>query len=177
MARRTRQAGFTLVEALIAMSVLMIGAVGVLGLQQVGLKMNADARTMTRATAIAQDLVAQMQSWDFATDPRLQNNVTSNDADFADGAGAFEGAVSSGMYDHEESELEGAGAPNTWLGTPSATVTGLGFKRYWNVAAVDLDENGVLSALRVAAIVRWEWNGIGRRIVLITVLRNPAATN
>jgi prepilin-type N-terminal cleavage/methylation domain-containing protein len=177
MASPPRQAGFTLVETVVAMSVLVIGAVGLISLHTVGARMNSDARVMTRATALAQDLVTQMQSWDFVNDPRLANTVTTNDADFADGAGAFEGAVTSGMYDHEESELESQGAPYTWLGTPTATAQLLGFKRYWNVAEVDYDDNGALNARRIAVIVRWGVDGGGRRIVLVTALRNPSNTN
>jgi type II secretory pathway pseudopilin PulG len=177
MASPARQVGFTLVETVVAMSVLVIGAVGLISLHTVGARMNADARVMTRATALAQDLVSQMQSWDFVNDPRLANTVTTNDADFADSAGAFERAVTSDMYDHEESELEGAGAPYTWLGTPTASAQLMGFKRYWNVAEVDYDDNGGLNAKRVAVIVRWGVDGGGRRIVLVTALRNPSNTN
>jgi len=175
MARRP--SGFTLVEVMIAMVVLLVGAVGLIGLHRYGVQTNADARVMTRATALAQDLVSQMQFWDYTNDPRLVNTQTGNDADFADGAGLFQGAVGSFVYDHQESELESQNAPYTWLGTPTATAQALGFTRYWNIAEVDLDDNGVNGAKRVAVIVRWERNGAARRIVMVTVLRNPASTN
>jgi Prokaryotic N-terminal methylation motif len=175
MARPNRASGVTLIEAMVAMSVLVVGSLGLLGLHRVGVIMNADARVMTRATAIAQDLVSQMALWDYVHDPRLVNMDTSNDSDFADSSGSFETATF--KYDHAEGELETQGNPYTWLGMPTATVQGLGFTRYWNVAEVDFDANGALNAKRVAVIVRWERNGVARRIVLITALRNPAITN
>ena len=177
MARTPRPSGVTLVEVMVAMAVLMVGAVGLAALHRIGVRTNADARVMTRAAAIGQDLITQLQSWDFTNDPRLRNTNTGNDADFADSSGSFEQPVGSFVFDHQESELESQSSPYTWLGVPSATVQGLGFARYWNVAEVDHDPSGTLDARRVAVIVRWERNGVGRRIVLVTVLRNPAGAN
>jgi Tfp pilus assembly protein PilV len=175
MASPRRATGATLIEAMVAMTVLLVGSMGLLGLHRAGLSMNADARVMTRATALAEDLVSQIQMWDYLSDPRLRDTTASNNADFADSAGAFEQA--SFTFDHQESELESQASPSTWNGVPTATAQALGFTRYWNVADVDLDANGALNAKRVAVIVRWMRNGSPRRIVLITVLRNPANTN
>jgi len=174
MARRSLARGFTLIEAMMAMAVLLIGTLGLISLHSMGVRMNADARVMTRATVIAQDLANQMQGWAYATDARLANANPSNDADFADTAFAFQSkdAVSTTDYDHEESELE----PNGWSGIASATVQTLGFTRYWNVAEVDFDQNGVLQGKRVAVIVRWGEVGRWRRIVLVTYLQDPQIT-
>ena len=171
MARRAPARGFTLIEAMVAMAVLLIGTLGLISLHTVGVRMNADARVMTQATDIAQDLVSQMQGWPYATDPRLVNANTSNDADFADTAFAFQSldVLTAANYDHEEGELE----PNGWNGIPTATVQALGFTRYWNIAEMDYDQNGVLQGKRVAVIVRWGEVGRWRRIVLVTYLQNP----
>jgi hypothetical protein len=179
MARQARPAGFTILEVVAAMGVLLIGAVGLASLHTMGARMNADGRVVGRATVIATDLVTHMQKWSFV-DPRLQNTHTANDAQFNDPNGDFENdstAITSDLYDHEESELEAQAAPYVWVGIPSAEVQAQGFKRYWNVAEVDYDENGFLSAKRIAVIVRWEKNGVGRRIVLVTALGNPSSTN
>jgi len=174
MARNARAGGFTILEVVAAMGVLMVGAVGLAGLHAVGARMNADGRIIGRATVIATDLVTHMQSWNFATDPRLQDTQTGNDDVFNDPNGDFEKDVTSTMYDHQESELESQGAPFTWVGIPSAEVQAQGFTRYWNVAEKDFDENGVLTARRIAVIVRWEKNGLARRIVVVTALGNPS---
>ena len=62
--------GFTLLETVIAMSVLLIGAMGMLGLHTQGLRMEGDARRITRATAIAQGLMGAISLWPWG-DPRL----------------------------------------------------------------------------------------------------------
>ena len=170
-----RNAGFSLIEAMIAMGVLLVAGVGLLTLHGVGVRLTTDGRVMTRATAVAQDLMDQMQLWDFANDPRLVNVTTSNDSDITDSTDSFEQPVGSFTFDHQESELETQGATYPWLGVSSAKARSFGLTRYWNVAEVDYDPSGVLNAKRVAVIVRWEKDGIGRRIVFVTVLRNPAA--
>ncbi|HVO19474.1 MAG TPA: prepilin-type N-terminal cleavage/methylation domain-containing protein [Anaeromyxobacter sp.] len=179
MARLSRARGFTLLEVMVAMVVLLIGSLGVLSVQAYGVRMNEDGRVMTRATELAQDLIAQMQTWDYNNDARLLNVNAANDGSIAsplysDPDGQFEGTVTSAMYDHEESELEAS--PLGWNGVPSASLP-TGFTRYWNIAELDYDANGALLGRRVAAIVRWDRNGLGRRIVVTTFLPNPAATN
>ncbi len=173
MAKLGRPTGFTLLECMIAMAIMLIGSLGLLSLHSMGLQMNADARVMTRATALAQDLIAQMQTWDYANDPRLRNTNTSNDAKYADPDGAFEGTISSTLYDHQETELDGG----TWLGVPTATAGQLGFTRYWNISEQDTDANGVVVGRRIAVIVRWERKGVGRRIVVVAFLKDPQVTN
>jgi len=64
-----------------------------------------------------------------------------------------------------------------WLGVSSAAATELGFTRYWNIAEVDYDQNGVLNGRRVAAIVRWQKDNVARRVVLIGYVPNPSNTN
>lgn len=170
-----RASGFTLIEVMVAMVVLVVGALGLLAMQNYGIQTNADARVLTRATALAQDLASQMQMWDYANDPRLANGNKTNDADPFDHAGAFQqDVVDTTAFDHQESELETSGAAYPWFGTPTATAQGLGFTRYWNIAEDPADANG---AKRVAVIVRWANHGAARRIVLVTVLRNPQSNN
>jgi hypothetical protein len=131
--------------------------------------MNGDALRMTRATAIAQDLLNQISTWPY-NDARLANANTANDADVGDTAFAFEGATP--PFDHGEADL-GAG----WLGIPTADLQGGGYERYWNVATLASDDtngNGVPDAMRIAVIVRWPWGNGWRRIVLMAVKANPA---
>ena len=184
MADRKRASGVTLIEAMVAMAILVIGTVGFVGLHRAGAAMNGEARIVTRATALAQDLVDQMQLWDFTNDPRLVNTTTTNDPVFNDPQGCLERPQAAWSScspdptpDHQESELESQAAPYTWLGVKSATAGQLGFTRYWSVAEVDRDANGALNAKRVAVIVRWQWNGLWRRVVLVTALQNPSNTN
>lgn len=172
MARRA-QAGFTLVEAMAAMAVLIIGSLGLLSLHKLSLQLNDDARITTRATALAEDLVAQMRNWDYAKDPRLQDKQTANDANFAENDDEFDKTdLDDKAYDHAEPDLKVA---------PFAGATALppGFSRYLIIAELpaDLDGNGVLTGRRVAVIVRWVKDGRARHVRLTTFIPNPQATN
>ncbi len=172
MSARSASRGFTIIEAMCAMAVLFVGVAGVASLQTMGSRMNGDARVMTRASAIGQDLVEQIHSWDYFNDPRLENVNTGNDADFADGEAAFEGPLSATLYDHAEAELEAS----PWYGIPTADVEALGFERYWNVAPYLDPETGSELGLKVAVIVRWDRGGAPRRIVFTTYVRDPGVT-
>jgi hypothetical protein len=164
--------------------VMLIGAVGVAGLNTMGVRLDGDGRRMTRATAIAEDLAQQIALWPY-TDARLSNPVTTaNDDDIGDVQFALERTNSvAGLVDHAEADLTAGGA--LWYGIPTADVVANGFERYWNVSFNDpgnpttlLDSNGNLTAdgMRIAVIVRWR-NTVGwRRIVVLTTKVNPADT-
>jgi type II secretory pathway pseudopilin PulG len=169
----TPERGTTLLEGMIAMAVLMIGAMGAISAQKIGVQTNADARRLTRASAVAQDLVDQIALWPYG-DPRLQNANPANDADLGDTAQAFENPAP--PADHGEADL-GAG----FAGLSTAEIQdGFRFERFWNVAYVDdADGDGVPDAARIAVIVRWPVGGIGanqrfRRIVAFSTKHNPA---
>jgi Tfp pilus assembly protein PilV len=174
---RTRR-GSTLLEAIIAMGVVMMGAMGLMGLNNQGMKYLGDGRRITRATAIAQDLANQISLWPY-TDARLANANASNDDDIGDTAGNLEASgPASAFVDHGEADL---GA--TWLGIPAADLAANGFERYWNVssndpgapgALLDANANGVADGLRVAIIVRWPQGSGWRSIVMYVTKINPA---
>jgi type II secretory pathway pseudopilin PulG len=175
-----RAGGFTLIEAMAAMAVLMIGAVGITSLESMGPRMNSDARMMTRATAVARDLVSQIQMWDYATETATGGRLTGNSPDFADTADAFEtqDSVSSPSPSHSESDLGSGGG---WLGIPTADIQGpsvVPVERYWNVAPYNDPTTGKQVGVNVGVIVRWNRGGPGawRRIVLTTFVRDPSAS-
>jgi len=62
LALHNRQAGFSLIEVLVASLVLSIGLVGVAGLQAVSLKNNQSAYMRSQASALAYDLADRMRS-------------------------------------------------------------------------------------------------------------------
>ena len=178
--RTAKPRGLTLIEAMAAMGVMLIGGLGLLSLNAQGQKMNGDALRMTRATAIAQDLASQISLWDYG-DARLANASTTNDADVGDAAFAFE-QPGAPPADHGEADLTLGGA--AWLVIPSADVQAGGYERYWNVGfpagaaggfADDSNANGVPDAMRIAVVVRWPTGGGAfRRVVLVAVKPNPA---
>lgn len=172
MHTRKAERGTTLLEAMMATGVLLIGAMGAISAHKFGLQTNADARKLTRASAIAQDLVDQIALWPWG-DPRLANTVTSNDADLGDTASAFESDPP--PADHGEADLTAGGA--AFAGVSQAEIQdGTRFERFWNVALRDdVDGDGVFDLARIAVVVRWPTgDGRYRRIVAFTAKFNPA---
>jgi type IV pilus assembly protein PilV len=61
-ARVERSAGFTLIEALVALVVLSVGLLGVAGLQLSGLRYNMSAGSRTQASYLANDVLDRMRA-------------------------------------------------------------------------------------------------------------------
>ncbi len=172
MRTRTTERGTTLLEAMVATAVLLVGAMGAISAHKFGLQTNSDARKLARASAIAQDLVDQISLWPW-NDPRLANATTSNDADLGDTSFAFEGDPP--PADHGEADLVAGGT--TFAGLTQAEIQDdTRFERYWNVALVDdADGDGVPDLVRIAVVVRWPTSpGRYRRIVALSAKFNPA---
>ena len=166
MTTTRRQRGATLLEAMIAMGVLMIGAAGLVGLQRQSTFFMGDSRRTTRAGQFAQDLVNQIEGWDY-TDPRLDNKEPANDKDIGDGDGLFE-AMKEPPYDHAEADL-GAG----WNGLSKELLEVNEMERYWNVAdGDDFEGNGTVDAKRIAVIVRWRAGASWRKTVFMVTKIN-----
>lgn len=172
--------GFTLVEVLVAVFVLMIGATGVMTLYSQGQRLHGDARHMTRATAIAQDLLASIELWDYDNQATaggpLYNSQPLNDANIGDVGYFFESSadpVADRLADHGEADL-----PVGFTGLPVAAL-GTDYQRFWNVA-LPLNATGGRDAMRIAVIVRWR-AGIGgsswHRLTLLSVKPNPATVH
>jgi hypothetical protein len=170
MTRTLPARGVTIVEAVFSMAVVMIGAAGLAGMHTQSQAFLGDSLRLGRATAVAQDLMSQVESWDY-TDPRLANASTANDADLGDVSGRFL-TEATPPFDHREADLTAGGA--VWNGLGREALESAGMERYWNVSYVD-DANGnaVPDAVRVAVIVRWPQGGAWRRVVFVTAKVNP----
>lgn len=59
--RRQRRQGFTLVEVMVSLGVMTIGAMAVLGMQQQIIRGNVHARQITTATQIAQNVIERLK--------------------------------------------------------------------------------------------------------------------
>jgi len=177
MPSRRSERGVSLIEAMVAMVILLVGALGMMTLHSTGLRLQNESREVTRATAIAQDLMNQLQSWEYA-DTRLVNASPANDADVGDDARLFE-ASGPPPYDHAEVDLTAGGA--TWTGIPTASLATGGFERYWNVSTTnpatgniyDSNSNNQADGMHVAVIVRWPQGGRWHRIALHGFKVNP----
>ena len=192
MSPTRRARGFTLIEVMGAMAIMLLGATGLAGLFSIGERMNGDARRMTRATSIATDLLSNIELWpyDEAAASPLANVSVTNDNDIADTSLALEtifDPVASGDADHGEETITALGP--AWTGIPAAQLGGE-YQRFWSVAPLDTDGDGTSDALSIAVVVRWQLgSGVAdatattmagatrrswRRIVLHAVKLNPA---
>src|SRR5882762_538411 len=85
--------GFTLIEAVIAMMVTVVGLVSIAGMFSLAMKTNASSRNFTTATTFAQDKLEQLGAVSFQrlVDPsRMAANPASHGADDAYVVGSLE---------------------------------------------------------------------------------------
>ncbi|XSG85096.1 MAG: type IV pilus modification protein PilV [Methylohalobius sp. ZOD2] len=74
-----REAGFTLIEILIAVLVLAIGLLGLAGLQTTGLHSNHSANLRTQATLLAYDMIDRIRANHDGYEGTFYNNPTPTD--------------------------------------------------------------------------------------------------
>jgi type II secretory pathway pseudopilin PulG len=82
----SRESGFTLVEAVIAMLVTVVALVSIAGMFTVAMKTNASSRNLTTATTFAQDKIEQLGAISFQrlVDPsRMISNPSAHGSDDA----------------------------------------------------------------------------------------------
>lgn len=72
--QRHSDAGFTLIEVLIALAILSIGILGVSLMQLWAINGNSRANHLTAATVFGSDQIEQMLSWDYNDDRLKPNN-------------------------------------------------------------------------------------------------------
>ena len=74
---RLREAGFSLVDVMVAMEVFLIAAVGLAQLLAMTMQMRLQAQNTTEATRLAQGKIDELTTLDFEIDPSIQ--ITSAD--------------------------------------------------------------------------------------------------
>lgn len=164
--------GATLIEAMISMSVLLIGLTGFASLQLVASRANQFAVSMQRASALATDLAESARLWS-RTDPRLQPRLTiasledpAVQARFNMGRGktaAFTAHYSDTPTDGNADNPDMLGASYTGVKSPDLDGDGKAdFARYWNVYQVGGGDPATAPRL-VQIIVRWKEPGTGYR--------------
>ena len=69
MNRQLDEHGFTLVELLIALTIMAVGILAVVQMQIVALQSNSIANRLSVATSLAQEVMADIQSWNVNAPP------------------------------------------------------------------------------------------------------------
>ncbi|MDF1563600.1 MAG: prepilin-type N-terminal cleavage/methylation domain-containing protein [Deltaproteobacteria bacterium] len=106
-----REAGFSLIEVMIAVVVMSVGMVGLVSMLNVAAKRDGDGRRKDRATAIAYDLLHYLERLPFDA-PALVDTHTSNGTDLMDENGTFAGMDNTNLpastFDHSGGDLPDA---------------------------------------------------------------------
>jgi len=188
---RRMDRGFSLIEAMVASVVMLIGLLGLAGLQVIGMRANNLGKRMAQASLLAQDLAQNMQLWQY-TDARLspQGGASpahlgfysdTNHADIAkfwdlqntaaltsnvDGSAVTfdctDGAAGAALVNQLNANYGGVLSPvDTTLPNGEQTI----FQRYWNVFLVDLNGSGQAQGKLVQVMVRWKEPNFGYRQV------------
>ncbi len=115
--------GLTLIEAIIAMLVTMVGLVAIAGMFSIAIKTNAHSRNMTTATTFAQDKLEQLGTLSFQrlVDPaKMHDNPNATSASDVLIAGSIEEDVASAEGDYYFDRIIVAGRDDV---EPEGTVT------------------------------------------------------
>ena len=154
--------GLTLIEVLMALTVLTIGLTGAVASVVYAGGSLARSVHVGEATMLAQSLASALSSVPYTA--QLAGNASpfadtnaANNGDIADSALLYTGSsvpTGSSAPDHAESEL--AGSSLNAMVTPLPT-SGTTYERYWNIAPQP-SGNGVVFAV----IVRWKEGGGAR---------------
>lgn len=177
-----RHQGFTLIEVLISMSILLVSILALASLQIIGSKSNRTADRMMQASAMATDLAENVRRWSYK-DTRLNTSVTVNSLSSPTITSNWDmGTAAATSYTAMYGEPNDTNAitPSA-LGTsyqglsPNVDGTGVAFFRYYNVYSVDLNSSGIANGLLIQIIVRWKEPGFGYRQLTATEYKwNPA---
>jgi type II secretory pathway pseudopilin PulG len=175
--------GFTLIEALITMTVLITAFVGLASLQVVGVQTNFFGNRMLQASSLATDLAESTHVWQY-NDSRLTPLSTVSSTNDPAILSWTLGTAKATPYTLEYSDLNpdpnatNAGAQGTSYQGLSTDVDKDGvpdFIRYWNVYNLDIGNTGTPQGKLIQIIVRWKQPGVGYRQVAMTAYkRNPA---
>jgi prepilin-type N-terminal cleavage/methylation domain-containing protein len=203
--RRRTDRGFSLIEAMVASVVMLIGLLGLAGLQVVAMRANNLGKRMSQASLLAQDLVQNLQIWEYS-DARLTPQASASpahtgfytDTNHADIAKFWElrntAALKSNVdgssvsFDFTDGAA-GAGATGQLTGANYCGVLSpvdltlpageqIIFQRYWNVFLIDMRGLGSADGKLVQVVVRWKEPNFGYRQVNTTFYKlDPARFN
>ncbi len=189
-AQRRAHRGFSIIEAMIASIVMLVGLLGLASLQVVGVRSNHFGRHMTQGSQLAQDLTENIQRWDY-NDVRLapavarswnvQNAASTaavdNEWDMGRGVSAThtDGSTYTADFTDGTTNATKTAALDATFCTPnppgcpyigiSGDVDGdgvLDYQRYWNVWTASFD-GSTNSGKFIQVIVRWKEPVLGYR--------------
>jgi hypothetical protein len=166
---RAADRGISLIETMIALSVLLIGLVGLARLQVLGLTANEGARTYTRAQELARELSSGLEQLDFS-DSRLTAAGPAS-ATAPTTFGSLMGVTTTtGVHTLAE------GLPPGVTAEPCPLFNGYKCSRRWTVWDYT-SNNGTVAAKLIAVSVVYQerWLELDRETVIYLQKSSPAA--
>lgn len=178
----------TLIEAMITISVLLVGLLALSSLQVTAIATSHLGSRMAQATALANDLAGNIKAWDYA-DPRLNpvaTYTTFNTAALIAGWEMGHAAAATQQAQYSDVTPDSNATNPGALGVSDGGFQGLAsdingdakpdFTRYWNVYAMDLNNTGTPNGKLVQIIVRWREPSTGYHQVTTSAFKvNPAS--
>jgi type IV pilus assembly protein PilV len=182
--RKSHPRGTTLIEAMVAMSIVLIGLLGLAQIQTLVVRTNHFAKRMAQASALAVDMEENIKRWGY-TDSRLNSPVTvlsMNDNEITSRWDMGRGTTTSYQAHFSDKASDpNAVTPNalgaTFQGLPTdIDADGTAdFTRYWNVITVNTTGTPTANGKLVQIIIRWREPGLGFRQVTASAFKpNPA---
>lgn len=146
-----KQKGFTLLEVIVAISILTVGLLAVASMQGSAIMANASATDVTDATTIAADRLEKLAA------------LAYNDSDLKDRDD--DGAAGLGDTGFDHNPLTGGDAD---YGITEQTARGKTYSVYWNIA-VDDPKAGIKT---IQVIVAWQDHGRTKQLTLQDIKPN-----
>jgi prepilin-type N-terminal cleavage/methylation domain-containing protein len=186
--------GFTLIEVMMAMSVLLIAVLALSTTQIIASRANRQSDRTVQASALATDLAENMGRWAY-NDPRLAPQATvttTNDpsiqAKWDMGTAATVPSAQKAQFSDAPVDVNATNANSlnslgpayqglsANLADGGASAGGQDFIRYWNVFAIDPCSLGtpLADGLLVQIIVRWADPGYGFRQITSSAFKTNA---
>jgi type IV pilus assembly protein PilV len=127
------QKGFTILEVLVAISILTVGLLAVATMQVSAVRGNNLSSNVTVALALAEDKMEYLLVSDY-NDPSLQDNIAGNNTNLS--------TITSGNVDYEELNIDETGD------------VGGKYRRVWNIA----NNSPITNNKTITVIVTWNQN-------------------
>ncbi|MBW2621475.1 MAG: prepilin-type N-terminal cleavage/methylation domain-containing protein [Deltaproteobacteria bacterium] len=151
--------GFTIIEVLISMGILVVALFALSSLQTTSVGSNAAGQQTTIATMLAQDKLEELMSLDY-DDPQLSDTVTNFiDTDEDGVANYFDWSVAT---DH--TNADGIGNVANPIDASCNNVASAGYTRTWNVVDDTPDTNLKMVSVNVT------WFFKGRRSITVDTI-------
>ena len=166
--RRSR--GLTILEVMIALSMLLVGLLGMMHLQIIGIGSNNGGRLQTIGTEIAQELVSGLERLPFGDGLINATGTSGPTAPTPFGRLATGATIATGASEWSDSTMK---VPGVRLDTELPP----GFKRRWTVWGYS-PSAGALPAVKLVAVsVTWREPALAmpREVVLYTQLYDASA--